>query len=75
MLKFSPKIRLGMLINVLLIKKTSSQYTYLRLKARSHLGVAELSTAKITIKLQHLPPSYSVAMLHNALIALSVNEP
>jgi len=46
----------------------------------SHVSVAELSTAKITKKLQQLPPSCCVATLHNALICFallrsSVNEP
>jgi len=40
-------------------------------KARLHLSVAELSVAKITIKLQQLLPSCSVASLHSALICFT----
>jgi len=44
------------------------QAIYSSLKARSHLSVAESRVANITIKLQKLPPSCSVATLHNALM-------
>jgi len=42
-------------------------------KSLSHLSVVELSAAKITIKLQQLPPSYRVVTLHKALIFFTVH--
>jgi len=40
------------------------------LTAGSHFSVVKLSAARIAIQLQLLPPSYSVATLHKALVQM-----